>query len=75
MNYGPKLYDIPVVKAFPNMFFDELPGMPPEREVEFFIDLLPDTTPIYKTPYRMGHIELQELVANNKNYKIKVSFD
>ncbi|XP_031111972.1 uncharacterized protein LOC116015944 [Ipomoea triloba] len=52
---------IPVVREFPDLFPDEIPGFPPEREVEFTIDLVPGTTPISKTPYRMAPIELQEL--------------
>jgi hypothetical protein len=49
------------VKDFPNVFPEELPGMPPEREVEFVIDLLPGTAPISKRPYRMSVEELKEL--------------
>jgi hypothetical protein len=50
-----------VVRDFPDVFPEELPGMPPEREVEFVIDLSPGTTPISKRPYRMSLEELQEL--------------
>jgi hypothetical protein len=53
--------NIRVVRDFPDVFLEELPGMPPEREVEFVIDLLPRTTPISKHPYRMSVEELQEL--------------
>jgi hypothetical protein len=53
--------NIRVVRDFPDVFPEELPGMPPEREVEFVIDLLPVTTPISKCPYRMSVEELQEL--------------
>jgi hypothetical protein len=53
--------NIRVVRDFPNVFLEELPGMPPEREVEFVIDLLPGTAPISKRPYRMSVEELQEL--------------
>ena len=44
-----------------DVFLEELPGMPPEREVEFYIDLIPDTAPIAKRPYRMAPTELAEL--------------
>jgi hypothetical protein len=53
--------NIHVVRDFPDFFPKELPGMPPEREVEFVIDLLPETAPISKRPYRMSVEELQEL--------------
>ncbi|XP_042958129.1 uncharacterized protein LOC122293683 [Carya illinoinensis] len=44
---------IPVVEDFPEVFVDELPGLPPDREVEFQIELEPATTPTHKAPYRM----------------------
>jgi hypothetical protein len=53
--------NICVVRDFPDVFPKELPGMPPEREVEFVIDLLPGTAPISKCPYQMSVEELQEL--------------
>ncbi|XP_031119004.1 uncharacterized protein LOC116022416 [Ipomoea triloba] len=42
---------IPVVREFPDIFPEEIPGFPPQREVEFTLDLVPGTTPISKTPY------------------------
>jgi hypothetical protein len=45
--------NICVVRDFPDVFLEELPGMPPNREVEFFIDLLPGTAPISKMSYKM----------------------
>jgi hypothetical protein len=53
--------NIRVVRDFPHVFPEELPGMPPYREVEFVIGLLPSTTPISKRPYRMSMEELKEL--------------
>ncbi|XP_070669147.1 uncharacterized protein [Malus domestica] len=53
--------DIRVVKHFPNVFPDDLPGLPPDRDVEFVIDLLPGTNHISLTPYRMAPTELREL--------------
>jgi hypothetical protein len=50
-----------VVRDFPDVFLEELPGMPPDREVEFVIDLLPRTAPISKQSYRMSIEELKEL--------------
>jgi hypothetical protein len=52
---------IPVVCDYPDVFPDELPGMPPDRDIEFAIELQPGTAPIYKRPYRMPPAELAEL--------------
>jgi hypothetical protein len=52
---------ISVVEEFMDVFPEELPGMPPEREVEFYIDLLPGTALIAKRPYHMAPTELAEL--------------
>ena len=56
-----KLDDIPVVREFPDVFPEDLPGIPIDREIEFSIDLHPGTSPISKAPYRMAPIELKEL--------------
>ena len=53
--------EIPVVCEFPDVFPDEIPGLPPVREVEFTIELLPGTAPISIAPYRMAPAELGEL--------------
>jgi hypothetical protein len=53
--------DIRVVCDYPDIFPDDLPGMPPERDIEFIIDLLPSTAPIAKRPYRMSVGKLEEL--------------
>jgi hypothetical protein len=55
------LEDIGVVQDFPDVFLKELPGMPPDRDIEFLIELLPATPPISKRPYRMPVNELVEL--------------
>jgi hypothetical protein len=47
------LADIPVVSEFLDVFPDDLPRLPPDRDVEFKIELLPGTTPISRRPYRM----------------------
>jgi hypothetical protein len=52
---------IKVVSKFPDVFPKELPGMPPERKVEFAIELLPGTAPIFKRAYRVSGLELVEL--------------
>jgi hypothetical protein len=53
--------EVPVVNEFPDVFPEELPRMPPDRDIEFVIDLKPGTTPIYRTPYMMATLELAEL--------------
>ncbi|WVZ76648.1 hypothetical protein U9M48_024604 [Paspalum notatum var. saurae] len=52
---------IPVMCEFPNVFPEELPGLPPDRDVEFKIDLVRGTAPISRRPYRMAPDELKEL--------------
>ena len=58
---GTSKEDIRIVNEFLDVFPDDLPGMPPEHDVEFIIELLPSTAPIAKRPYRMGANELEEL--------------
>jgi hypothetical protein len=55
------LEDIRVVQEYPDVFPEELPGMPLDRDIEFLIELLPITPPISKRPYRMPVNELVEL--------------
>ncbi|XP_052185210.1 uncharacterized protein LOC127796845 [Diospyros lotus] len=56
-----ELADLPIVRNFPDVFPDELPSVPPYREIDFSIELLLGTKPISKTPYRMAPNELKEL--------------
>ncbi|KAL5548820.1 hypothetical protein UlMin_004051 [Ulmus minor] len=56
-----ELEDVPVVNEFEEVFPEELPGIPPDREVTFKIELVPGTSPISKAPYRMAPMELKEL--------------
>jgi hypothetical protein len=58
---GTSLDEIRIVREFPDVFPEELPGMPPHRDIEFIIELLPRTPPILKGPYRMPMNELVEL--------------
>ena len=53
--------NVPVVYEFPNVFPEELPGLPPEREIELCIDIVPGTDPISMPPCRMAPAELKEL--------------
>ena len=60
---GTWLEDIPIVKEFPYVFLDDILGLPPDREIEFVIELLPGTEPISIPPYKMAPTELKELKA------------
>ncbi|XP_070029114.1 uncharacterized protein [Nicotiana sylvestris] len=64
---SPTIQSIPAVNEFPDGFPDELPGLQPEREIEFAIDLLPSTQPISIPPYRMAPAELKELKEQLKD--------
>ena len=61
------LEDIHVVREFSDVFPDDLPGMPPERAIEFKIELQPGTAPISKAPYKMSREELAELKIQLKD--------
>ncbi|GJT39392.1 putative reverse transcriptase domain-containing protein [Tanacetum coccineum] len=56
-----RLEDIPVVKEFPEVFPEDLPGLPPVRQVEFQIDLMPGAAPVARAPYILAPSEMQEL--------------
>jgi hypothetical protein len=58
--------EVLVVNEFPDVFPEELPGMPPDRDIRIVIELKPGTAPIYKTPLRMTTLELAELKDHNK---------
>jgi hypothetical protein len=59
-------FAVPMVNEFPDVFPEELPSMPPDRDIEFMVELQPGTRPIYKTPYRMATLELAELKEHIK---------
>jgi hypothetical protein len=56
-----KLEDIHIIREFPDVFPDDLPRMPPQRAIEFKIELQPGTAPIAKAQYKMSPVELKEL--------------
>ncbi|OWK25855.1 hypothetical protein AJ87_00245 [Rhizobium yanglingense] len=55
------LQEVEIVREFPEVFLDDLPGLPPNRDFEFVIDLYPGAAPVSKNPYRMAPAELKEL--------------
>jgi hypothetical protein len=59
----PVLSEVPVVNEYPDVFPDDLPGLPPEREVEFRIELVPEAKPVAKAPYRLAPTEMRELMS------------
>ncbi|KAA3465929.1 Retrotransposon protein [Gossypium australe] len=67
-----KIESVPVACEYPDVFPEELPGLPPVREVEFGIELVLRTTPISIAPYRMGPLELKELKVQLKELTDKV---
>ncbi|GJY00306.1 putative reverse transcriptase domain-containing protein [Tanacetum coccineum] len=66
-----KLKDIPVVLEFPGVFPKDLSGLPPSREVEFCIDLIPGAVHVAKSPYRLAPTEMQELSNQLKELQEK----
>ncbi|XP_024164159.1 uncharacterized protein LOC112171166 [Rosa chinensis] len=62
---------VPIVDEYPDVFLEELPGLPPHREVEFRIDLVPGTEPISISPYQMAPAEMSELRLQLENLEIR----
>ncbi|GKA31268.1 putative reverse transcriptase domain-containing protein [Tanacetum coccineum] len=56
-----RLEDVPVICDFPEVFPDDLPGLPPSRQIEFKIDLVPGAAPVARAPYRLAPSEMKEL--------------
>ncbi|GKC14251.1 hypothetical protein Tco_1011033 [Tanacetum coccineum] len=56
-----RLEDIPVVREFSEVFLEDLPGLPPVRQVEFQINLIPEAAPVARAPYRLAPSEMHEL--------------
>ncbi|GJU83228.1 putative reverse transcriptase domain-containing protein [Tanacetum coccineum] len=67
----PKLEDIPVIRDFPGVFPEDLSSLPPPRELEFRIDLIPGSMPVAKSPYRLAPTEMQELSNQLKELQDK----
>ncbi|GKD33171.1 putative reverse transcriptase domain-containing protein [Tanacetum coccineum] len=67
----PKLSDNSIVRYFVKVFPEDLSGLPPQRQVEFRIDLVPGATPVAKSPYRLEPLEMQELSAQLQEFQDK----
>ncbi|GKE33574.1 putative reverse transcriptase domain-containing protein [Tanacetum coccineum] len=70
-----RLEDILVVREFPEVFPKDLPGLPPIRQVEFQIDLIPGTTLVARAPYRLALQKCRNYLTNFKSYQIEVLYD
>ncbi|GJR21003.1 putative reverse transcriptase domain-containing protein [Tanacetum coccineum] len=57
-----RLEDVPIVRDFPEVFPEDLPGLPPTRQVEFQIDLMPGAAPIARAPYQLAPSKMKELI-------------
>ncbi|GJW66749.1 putative reverse transcriptase domain-containing protein [Tanacetum coccineum] len=66
-----RLEDVPIVKDFPDVFPEDLPGLPPTRQVEFQIDLVPGAAPVARAPYRLAPSEMKELSEKQKELSDK----
>ncbi|KAA0040368.1 ty3-gypsy retrotransposon protein [Cucumis melo var. makuwa] len=68
------LASVLVVREYPNVFPDELLGLPPPREIDFVIELEPDTAPISRAPYRMRPTELKELKKKDGSMRLCIDY-
>ncbi|GKF89914.1 hypothetical protein Tco_0263877, partial [Tanacetum coccineum] len=66
-----RLEDVPIVHDFPEVFLEDLPGIPPTRQVEFQIDLIPSAAPVTRAPYRLAPSEMKELLDQLKELSDK----
>ncbi|GKF72773.1 hypothetical protein Tco_0208887 [Tanacetum coccineum] len=66
-----RLEDMPIVQDFPEVFPEDLPGLPPTRQVEFQIDLVPGATPVARAPYRLAPSKMKELSEQLKELSDK----
>ncbi|GJX24621.1 putative reverse transcriptase domain-containing protein, partial [Tanacetum coccineum] len=66
-----RIEDVPVVRDFPDVFPEDFPGLPPTRQVEFHIELIPRATPVARAPYRLAPAEMKELAEQLKELSDK----
>ncbi|GJW48101.1 putative reverse transcriptase domain-containing protein [Tanacetum coccineum] len=66
-----RLEDVPIVRDFPDVFLEDLPGLPPTRQVEFQIDLILGVAPVARAPYRLAPSEMKELSEQLKELSDK----
>nr|GFD53909.1 putative reverse transcriptase domain-containing protein [Tanacetum cinerariifolium] len=66
-----RLENVPIVRDFPKVFPEDLPGLPPTRQVVFKIDLIPGAAPVARAPYRLAPSEMKELSEQLKELSDK----
>ncbi|GJT36030.1 putative reverse transcriptase domain-containing protein [Tanacetum coccineum] len=66
-----RLEDVPTVRDLPEVFPEDLPGLPPIRQVEFQIDLVPGAAPVARAPYRLAPSKMEELSAQLQEHSTK----
>ncbi|GJZ35205.1 putative reverse transcriptase domain-containing protein [Tanacetum coccineum] len=66
-----RLEDVPTIRDFPEVFLEDLPGLPPMRQAKFQIELVPGATPVARAPYRLAPSELQELSTQQQELSDK----
>ncbi|GJV02797.1 putative reverse transcriptase domain-containing protein [Tanacetum coccineum] len=66
-----RIEDVPIVRDFPEVFPEELPGLPPTRQVEFHIELIPGAAPVARAPYRLAPAKMKELAEQLKELSDK----
>ncbi|GJX23000.1 hypothetical protein Tco_0227445 [Tanacetum coccineum] len=66
-----QIKDVPVVRDFPEVFLEDFPKLPPTRQVEFHIELIPGAAPVARAPYRLAPAEIKELAEQLKELSDK----
>ncbi|GKG21596.1 hypothetical protein Tco_0384191, partial [Tanacetum coccineum] len=66
-----RLEDVPIVRDFPDVFLEDLSGIPPAQQVEFQIDLVPGAAPVARAPYRLAPSKMKELSKQLKELSDK----
>ena len=69
-----KLDDIPIVREFSNVFPEDLPGIPVDREIEFSFDVILEISPISKAPYQMAPTKLKEFNCMGHESSLRLTF-
>ncbi|GKB41367.1 putative reverse transcriptase domain-containing protein [Tanacetum coccineum] len=66
-----RLEDVPIIRDFPDVFPEDLPGLPPTRQVEFQIDLIPGAAPVARAPYRLAPSKMKGVLLSDYDCEIR----